>query len=103
MESFRQALGAVYVALAEAAGGDAVLHDANLHSNRRRQQRSDRRSVCSRGYHGLSAIEPAGGGPLDRELLEPNIGSSATRRDFSIATISQTTRSTLATSARDKP
>jgi len=30
MESFRQALGAVYVALAEAAGGDAVLHDANL-------------------------------------------------------------------------
>jgi hypothetical protein len=30
MESFRQALGAVYVALAEAAGGDTVLHNANV-------------------------------------------------------------------------
>jgi hypothetical protein len=29
MESFRQALGAIYVALAEAAGGDAVLDRAN--------------------------------------------------------------------------
>jgi hypothetical protein len=29
MESFRQALGAVYVALAEAAGGDEVLDRAN--------------------------------------------------------------------------
>jgi hypothetical protein len=29
MESFRQALGAVYVALAEAAGGDNVLQKAN--------------------------------------------------------------------------
>jgi hypothetical protein len=29
MESFRQALGAIYVALAEAAGGDTVLHNAN--------------------------------------------------------------------------
>jgi hypothetical protein len=30
VESFRQALGAVYIALAEAAGGNAVLHDANV-------------------------------------------------------------------------
>jgi hypothetical protein len=29
MESFRQALGAIYIALAEAAGGDDVLHKAN--------------------------------------------------------------------------
>ena len=29
MESFRQALGAVYFALAEAAGGDSVLDRAN--------------------------------------------------------------------------
>jgi hypothetical protein len=30
MESFRQALGAVYVALADAAGGDDVLRNANV-------------------------------------------------------------------------
>lgn len=30
MESFRQALGAIYVALAEAAGGDEVLDRANV-------------------------------------------------------------------------
>jgi hypothetical protein len=30
MESFRQALGAVYIALAEAAGGDEVLARANV-------------------------------------------------------------------------
>ena len=29
MESFRQALGAIYVALADAAGGDDVLRNAN--------------------------------------------------------------------------
>jgi hypothetical protein len=29
MESFRQALGAIYVALADAAGGDEVLRNAN--------------------------------------------------------------------------
>jgi hypothetical protein len=29
MESFRQALGAIYIALAEAAGGDEVLERAN--------------------------------------------------------------------------
>jgi hypothetical protein len=29
MESVRQMLGAIYVALAEAAGGDEVLRDAN--------------------------------------------------------------------------
>ena len=29
MESFRQALGAIYIALAEAAGGDEVLDRAN--------------------------------------------------------------------------
>jgi hypothetical protein len=29
MESFRQALGAIYIALAEAAGGDDVLERAN--------------------------------------------------------------------------
>lgn len=29
MEGFRQALGAIYVALAEAAGGDKVLREAN--------------------------------------------------------------------------
>ena len=30
MESFRQALGAIYVALADAAGGDNVLRNANI-------------------------------------------------------------------------
>jgi hypothetical protein len=30
MESFRQALGAVYIALAEAAGGEEVLDRANV-------------------------------------------------------------------------
>jgi len=30
MESFRQALGAIYVALADAAGGDDVLRNANI-------------------------------------------------------------------------
>jgi len=29
MESFRQCLGAIYVALADAAGGDEVLRNAN--------------------------------------------------------------------------
>ena len=30
MESFRQTIGAIYVALAEAAGGDDVLRGANV-------------------------------------------------------------------------